>query len=85
MYIGPHHAGTNVESGIRGYAKGDLRGSIRDYRSASESECEARVSPSHKDWWSSVGLVDPGEYEEEEPMVHSSVSAFGPPRRSASA
>lgn len=55
------------------------------HRGASVSECEASVSPSHMDCWSSTGLSDPEEIEDEEPMAHSSMSACGPPRRSASA
>ena len=49
--------------------------SVLGHRWASVSECEASVSPSQIDWLSSTGLNDPEDIEDEDPMVHSSVSA----------
>ena len=48
------------------------------YRWFSESVCEARVSPSHE-LVSSIGLREPDDIDEDEPMVHSSASSTAAP------
>lgn len=45
------------------------------HRFDSDSEGEASVSPSQIELLSSVGLMEPEEIDDEEPTVHSSVSA----------
>lgn len=80
-----------IETGLMGglcSSVEDIEASFRScYRWASLSECEASVSPSHNDWLSSLplGLMEPEEIDDEEPMVHSSASLWRPGVRSAKA
>ena len=55
------------------------------HRFASESEWDASVSPSQMELLSSTGLIEPEEMDEDEPIVHSSVSAWPLVLKSASA
>lgn len=67
--------------GVRVFPANNIAG---DHRLASESEWEAKVSPSQSEWLSSSGLKDPDEIDEDEPTVQSSASC-GPLPKSASA